>query len=363
MRILHCADIHLDSKLKGLERNKAKSRNAELLHTFLEMIDYANREKIDIVLIAGDWFDSFRVSATTRNAVMEKINAFPEIVFYYLKGNHDAENFLEDIAKLPANLQVFDRNWQTFRHGKVTISGVDLYGKVPDSIYAGLVLDSRDYNIVMLHGQETESGVSGRPEMIPLKNLRNRGIDYLALGHIHAYKSAGLDQRGSYCYPGCLEGRGFDECGEHGFVVLTIDEESLRMESKFVPFGKRRLYEVPVDISDCLMGGEILGRMQQALIETGATEEDLVKIVLCGEVDVACEKNLDYLLAGVKENYYFAKIEDKSALKVNAEDYVLDLSLKGEFVRLLLADETIDEEDKAAAIRFGLQAIAGEEIG
>ena len=58
-----------------------------------------------------------------------------------------------------------------------------------------------------------------------------KNIDYLALGHIHKYKQAELDQRGVYCYSGCLEGRGFDECGEKGFVLLDIDEESLKLKT------------------------------------------------------------------------------------------------------------------------------------
>ena len=53
--------------------------------------------------------------------------------------------------------------------------------------------------------------------------LKNKNIDYLALGHIHGYKEAPLDGRGKYCYPGCLEGRGFDECGKKGFVLLNIE--------------------------------------------------------------------------------------------------------------------------------------------
>ena len=80
------------------------------------------------------------------------------------------------------------------------------------SIYHTLSLDADQCNIVVLHGQESEYSARDKAEIIHLTALKNKGIDYLALGHIHSYKQERLDARGVYCYPGCLEGRGFDEC-------------------------------------------------------------------------------------------------------------------------------------------------------
>lgn len=57
-------------------------------------------------------------------------------------------------------------------------------------------------------------------ENLNLNRLRGKGIDYLALGHIHQHREEKLDDRGIYVYSGCLDGRGFDECGEKGFVLV-----------------------------------------------------------------------------------------------------------------------------------------------
>ena len=78
---------------------------------------------------------------------------------------------------------------------------------------ASLALDQAKCNIVMLHGQEVETKGKTDAEIIPIRAYRNRGIDYLALGHIHQPKIAQLDARGQYSYSGCPEGRGFDEIG------------------------------------------------------------------------------------------------------------------------------------------------------
>ena len=78
-----------------------------------------------------------------------------------------------------------------------------------------------------MHGQESDTDAKDKAEIINLKQLKNKNIDYLALGHIHTYKQSKLDNRGTYCYSGCLEGRGFDECGEKGFVLLNIEDVTI----------------------------------------------------------------------------------------------------------------------------------------
>ena len=88
MKIIHCADLHLDSKMEtNLTKEQAKERKAELLNTFQRMVEYAAEEQVAAILIAGDLFDKKTVSATARNIVCQMIQFHPEIDFYYLKGN------------------------------------------------------------------------------------------------------------------------------------------------------------------------------------------------------------------------------------------------------------------------------------
>ncbi|MDD6608684.1 MAG: hypothetical protein PUE97_03070 [Subdoligranulum variabile] len=54
-------------------------------------------------------------------------------------------------------------------------------------------------------------------------------------------------------------------------------------------------------------------------------------------------------------------MKDQTHLAINPEDYKHDISLKGEFIRLVLGSDA-SEEDKAAIIRTGMQALMGEEI-
>ena len=365
MRFIHCADLHLDSKMSAnLDKERAKERKGEILHTFERMVAYASRNNISAILIAGDMFDTKNISATARNTVLHHIMGHTEITFYYLKGNHDNDNFLSGLENIPDNLKLFGSQWTTYDEadGKITVSGIELSSENTGSAYVSLVLDSRKFNIVMLHGQEAEGAVKDKAEIINLRALRNKGIDYLALGHIHTYKKEQLDARGIYCYAGCLEGRGFDECGEHGFVVIDVDEEIGRYTHEFVTFAQRKLYTVDVDVTGCQTTAEMVSKATLDLQEAGCGNDSMVKIVLKGMLDVECEKDISFFLSRFRNRFYYVKVYDETTLKIDIDDYMLDESLKGEYVRQVMADDSIPEEDKKIIIRYGLQAIAGEEV-
>ena len=63
MKLIHCADVHLDSRMEsGLPVEKAKERRLELLHTFTRMTELAAEDKVEAILICGDLFDGRSVS-------------------------------------------------------------------------------------------------------------------------------------------------------------------------------------------------------------------------------------------------------------------------------------------------------------
>ena len=78
-------------------------------------------------------------------------------------------------------------------------------------------------------------------------------------------------------------------------------------------------------------------------------------------MDVECEKDIAYLQRRFSAGYFFVKVVDETTLKIHIEDYLLEESLKGEFIRTVFNDTELSEQDKAVIIRYGLQALAGEE--
>lgn len=357
MKIIHCSDLHLDSKMEAnLDKEKARQRKNEILLSFQNMIDFANKNDVKIIIIAGDLFDKSKVSVKAKNIVKDAILANPDIDFIYLKGNHDEESFIID--EVPNNLKLFNgNNWEAYRYENVVISGIE-FGQMDNyEIYKTLMLNQNDLNIVVLHGQEANyADKKDKTEIINLKELKNKNIDYLALGHIHKYKMENLDNRGIYCYSGCLEGRGFDECGDKGFVLLNIEDNKINTE--FIKNSTRNLEEIEVDITDTLTTTEVERKIDEKIRDI--SRENLIKIVLTGKVDINSERDIDYLLKKYSDEFYFIKIYDKTTLKINYMDYENDASLKGEFIRMILK-EKLTEEEKKEIIVTGIKALSGEE--
>lgn len=361
MKIIHCSDLHLDSKMKSnLDSMKARERRDEILITYQNMVKYAKENEVKIIIIAGDMFDKKNNTIKAKNIVLDTIISNPEIEFIYLKGNHDESGFLEDIEQMPVNLKLFNQNsWTTYRYGDISISGIEFGQKNEYEIYNTLVLNKSDINIVTLHGQESQYEQKDKAEIINLQALKNKNIDYLALGHIHTYKQQKLDIRGIYCYSGCLEGRGFDECGEKGFVLLDVNQETKKINTEFIPFCKRMLYDVNVDITGTSTSMEVEEKIKEAL--KNIEVQNLIKINLMGKVEIDSERDINYLERKYKEIYYFIKIYDKTTLKIDYMSYEYDASLKGEFIRLVLK-QNLPEEETRKIIITGIKALSGEEI-
>lgn len=360
MKMIHCADLHLDSAMTAhFDLETARARRGEMLRSFERMVEYACDEGVSAILIAGDMFDTANTRELTRNTILHCIRANPGIAFFYLRGNHDDNNFIHELGdQIPANLLLFSGTWSCYECGNIAIFGAEL--RDANGFYDGLKPDADKINITMLHGQTAENA-DGVEHGIDLSKLRDKNIDYLALGHIHSYCEGRLDDRGIYCYPGCLEGRGFDECGRHGFVLLDIDENKRSVNPRFIPFASRTIYSVNVDVTGCLSSREMIMKSAEALADTDCDQSSMVRLVLSGELEAECEKDISYISAAFAGRFFFFKAVDETRLKISIGDYLLDESLKGEFVRTVFDDPALSDEDKALIVRYGLRALAGEE--
>jgi len=366
MKIIHCADVHLGSRMRAnLDEGKAKIRRNEVLSTFLKMIDYASENKVRAILIAGDLFDTARIPANVRKSVETAIRSHSTIDFYLLRGNHDASGFLDALENVPENLHLFGETWTRCvlnpeGRGNVVLYGAELTEQNSAELYSALVPDYTDFNIVMLHGQQNEYVSKNRAENISLGQLRNKGIDYLALGHVHEYHSEALDRRGTWAYSGCLEGRGYDECGVHGFVLLDIDEETRTFTSRLVPFASRTIHLTETDVTGCENSAEMGDRIRDELLDGRFANRDMVKVVLTGRIPISCEKNMDFLEQSLSELFFDLKLEDKTGYEIDYDAFALDRSLKGEFVRLIRDADELDDETRMRVIRTGIRMLGGE---
>ena len=352
MKLIHCADVHLDAAFSNFPSDRAKLRRAEVLETFCRMVDYADANGVGAILIAGDLFDEPKqVRKRTLDRVREVVAAHPDLHFCYLAGNHDGGTELYRDAVPPANFHTFGSRWSSVRLGEVTVTAAERPN--PDT----LLLDPAAVNIVMLHGEAVETLTATDWEKIPVRAYAGRNIDYLALGHIHSHREGKVDERCRVCYCGCPEGRGFDECGEKGFCLLETTPDR-RLEVTFVPFARRTLHDVRVDLSGCTAQEDLEARVAGAL--GGIPADDLVKLTLTGAIDPDFAPEYSTIDRDLEERFWVAKRVDGTAPLIRPEDYRNDVSLKGEFIRLAMAAD-LSPEDRDRVILNGLRALYGEE--
>lgn len=369
MKILHSADWHLCSPLScRLGEEKAKERRAELLSGFADMTAYARENGIRAILLCGDIGDNGTLPYAVQDYLLDTMTAEETIRFFLISGNHDRMTqgtvggiFTRGRRQLPRNLTVFGGEWETVRIGDaVTVSGCSFDGKTAASLPK---LEKEDYNIVLLHGEIMESGEGtlGTDDIIPLTSLSEKNIDYLALGHYHSFRHGKLGRRGTWCYAGCPGGRGFDECGEKGFVVLNLEipkDGKVSCSAEFVPFARRRLHRVEVDVTDIPAALHALEDAVMTAVKV-IPSADLVRVVLCGSDAPEIVRDTAYLTTRLSGRFYYIEVTDERKTALDMDAFRGDISLRGEFVRRVLSSP-LTEKEKAEVLRCGLSAFDGE---
>ncbi len=346
MKIIHCADLHLGSKIASGLDNISSVRRAEVRASLSNLVEYAIANEIKIILLSGDVFDSDTPLKKDKDYFYSIVRENKDIDFIYLKGNHDINTINDD--NLP-NLKTFNNSWLSYRFGRVVISGIELNKNNITSFYSTLNLNYNDFNIVMLHGDINKE--------IDLSKLNDKGIDYLALGHIHSFYKNNLDDRGIYAYPGCLIGRGFDEDGEKGFIVIDINDNNFN--TKFIPNTIRIIENIDVDISNLDSISLINNKIRDVL--NNKNKNNIYRIILKGDIPYNLEINEMDIKVNLAD-YYFICIKDVTKRKIDEKKYLNEVSLRGEFIRTVLNDSAINEDDKKEIIALGLRMLEGREV-
>ena len=395
VRLIHTADLHLDSAFSSrFSKEEAEERRQSLLMAWNRLLSYGIEKKVQAVLIAGDLFDSAVVSRSTMEIFLSSIRRNPDISFFYLRGNHDTENTFRFQENLPKNLFLFSKGGKKYRlNEKLILAGKEYYGSTErnkDGFPGQSFWDFKeeDCNLFMLHGELTESdiryplepasGIGVRNEEsaeqdrnaenevqdnagISLKALSRYPVHYLALGHIH---KRGEGQFGSirYAYPGCLQGRGFDEEGEKGFFYLEVNEETKEIQTEFIPIkeGEFRILELELSEEDDSLSA--LEKIEEKIKEEACTEKDSLRILLKGKKSPEGERNLRYLERALSERFSYVEVKEESRLVLRKEDYIHEKSLKGEFLRMVSDSESLSEEEKEKIILLGIGLFQGEEL-
>ena len=358
LKIIHAADLHLDSPFAGLSPEQAAARRQEQRTLLDRLADLANEECADLVLLAGDLLDCKRVYRETVDALAQTLGRIRARVFIS-PGNHDPYNAASPYALpiWPDNVHIFTSPVTT----GVSIPELDctVYGAAftaeqrSDAVLEGFCARDPGLKLMVLHGN-----VQGR-DYAPISpaHIAASSLDYLALGHIH--QASGLQKSGNtfWAYPGCPEGRGFDELGDKG--VLVVETAPGRTSVQFRPLCLRRYQILEVDLTGC---ADPLAAVEAALpADTGM---DIYRILLTGEfaIESTTVARLEQALA---PRFHALELRDRTRPPRDLWTRSGEDSLTGLFLQAmaLQCKDRPDDETLQMAVRFGLAALEnGEDI-
>ena len=363
-RFIHAADFHLDSAFGALPARQAAARRQEFRELGFRLANYVNSHGIDLVLLAGDLFDSGSVYRETGEQLAEALGQM-EATVLISPGNHDwyGPGSLWETISWPENVSVFRENALTervFPKWNLVVHGAAFTApEQGESLLAGFTApeDGR-LHFGLLHGEL--DGAEARYNRIDRGEAAASGLNYLALGHIHRRTEPLRIGRSLCAWPGCPEGRGFDELGEKGFyegVVSDAGEISLT----FVPFCRRRYEILQVDVT---------GKSPRAAVEAalpGDTARHIYRILLTGETGEG-GVGAAALQQALSDRFYALEIQDHTRMAEDIWARAEEDTLRGLFLRELRArreraqtQEERETVDRAA--QFGLAALDHRDLG
>lgn len=338
LRILHAADLHLDSPLEGVQLPDSLDRDLLRMaprKAFERLVSYAIVHKAHLVLIAGDVFDDEGNDARTVLWLRDRLRQLDRngIQVAMLHGNHDHAALGANFVKWPENVFVFPKDAPATKEYEFEGRTVCVHGQSFPSRHTTENL-SRAYpkavagamNIGLLH--TSLIGTVGHDPYAPCSqaDLESKGYDYWALGHVHKRQAWEQKQGGWIAFCGNLQGRDMGEAGEKGFLWLEIDKGA--WEPKFVPSDVLRFREETIDLTGSSIPEDFEGNVDTVEAFKQDTEvPELVRLRLIGRTKLHAwlgqkQKARDELVVSVLEvsNRHLESIKVRTAPERSLEE-------------------------------------------
>src|SRR6185312_14329804 len=293
-KFIHAADIHLDSQLKGLERydgapvEELRGATRQALENLVRL---AIEEQVDFVLVAGDLYDGTWQDHKTGLFFSAQMTLLREagIKVCLISGNHDAANRMTKSLQLPENVvRLSAKKPETEPWDDL---GVSIHGQgfANAAVMENLAVaypkaTPGHFNIGLLHTSATGNTAHDPYAPCTLDDLRAKGYDYWALGHIHQRDKLASDAE--IHFSGNIQGRHIGEAGAKGCLVVSVDDRG-RATVRFEPLDVVRWEVAKIDAAAAPGGYDVVERCQRQL-RTLLSESDGRMLAVRVDVRGAC---------------------------------------------------------------------------
>lgn len=377
VRFLHLADLHLGAQPGYLE-GRAEERRDDFLQAFKRAVDFtvAPENQIDFVVIAGDFFDSSHPSAELVNFAVQQLKRLQreDIPAVAVPGNHDSLSIPGSVYGDPSSplrqtlLTATAPNPQPFAALNVRGLRVHFYGMAwnpgqsTPPYDAFQAEDDGGIHIAVLHAtlEGAQYGeLHSRDVPLRLENLAESGMDYIALGHIHAPQEH-LAGEVPVVYPGTLEGKRFKagECGRRELLVVEIDEDhAVHLER--IPWNRRTLLIETLNLNTSPV--ETLQELAEEIRSRYGSENHILRLKLEGTIPFLIdEEALASRLAG---EFFHLELRDDTDVFDSAviAEWQGENTIRGLFIRKLqqrmeAAESAEEREQIELALKLGVQS-------
>jgi DNA repair exonuclease SbcCD nuclease subunit len=300
MRLVHAADIHLDSPLRGLTRlgdtDLAATLRQATRRALENLVAYTVECKADALLLAGDVYDGDWRDYATGRFFVEQMGLLHDenIPVFMIAGNHDAESEITLSLRLPPNVTRLPPDKPDTKI--VDDLGLAVHGQgfATRAVYENLVLaypkpKSGLVNVGLLH--TAVEGAEGHDPYAPctLDDLFRVGYDYFALGHVHAQRTFHDDGHPKAAFSGNLQGRHPRETGPKGALVIDVEpDRPVRLRHE--PMDVARWATLDLDVTGCDDFGAVMDLVETRLRDERAQAEQrhlVARVTLGGTTGAA----------------------------------------------------------------------------
>ena len=346
MRILHTADWHLDAPFTAFAGSRREMLREQQRQLPWKIAELCRENECHMMLLAGDIFDG----KPSRETVENLKNALTQcgVPVLISPGNHDfcctGSPWTEE--SWPENVHVFTEKIESvvFPHLNCRVYGAGYRSmdclSLLDGFHAG---GEEKWQIGLFHADPLNRNSPCSP--ITMGQIRTCGLSYLALGHIH---KAQLIRGGrTLCaWPGCPMGRGWDETGEKGVCIVTLEEEA---SVRFLPLDVPRFYDLTVEVQE-----DAKTALEQTLPAAGSG--DFYRVTLTGPSAEQADDLSDFL-----RDFPNLILRDRRERNVDLWEQMPEDSLLGIYFRKLREKYP---EDPAAeeAVRLSRRILSGGEV-
>lgn len=340
-KIVHTSDLHLGMTFKSLGE-KSRLHRSDCEDCFSGIIDLCVNEKVDALLIAGDFFDVPNPSKSLIKFVNKEFGRLEKngIPVFISTGNHDPYNsgsvWLTN--KFPQNVVIFDSSEIVSKRIKnITIYGLAYTDDIKKPLKEFTAEKEDNFKIGLIHGSTTNINWDEQPEAgyrpITIEDIEKSGLDYVALGHFHDFLQ--LNTKIPCYYSGSPEGLSFKNLGDMFVLLVTYDDGKVEITKKKT--NKRIFKTIELDCTNYENDSQI-----RKVISQHIGENNILRILLKGSPPLDYSFDIDLLMKEYESKYFYLKVVDNVHIP---EDLREDETIRGTFIKLM-KEEINKEEDE-----------------